>query len=309
MMVGSTFPHGPASSARAAERRSRRLGHEATTARFIRCPRWRWPLSWWSSPSLRSPRWARRPARPRGDIQTSEGIWLDVYDTPLERVPELGDREFATAEERAARDEARRTPGRNIRGPRGSAQDASGAYNAVFSSAKPAGPRTSLVVDPPNGADPGPDAGGAAGRGNPARLAGDADAEHADLRATGARLRGRAIRAGVPAPVRRPAFLQHVADEPPRRTRRSEPWRSVHAGRHAGPQRVPAHRAGRGLRRDRLRHGAGPGLPAHRLFGREPPIEPDPSSPWRLAGALGGGHAGHRDHEFLPEVPRFAARA
>ena len=83
-----------------------------------------------------------------------EGIWLDVYDTPLERAPELGDREFATAEERAARDEARRTPGRNIRGPRGSAQDVSGAYNAVFSSAKPAGPRTSLVVDPPNGRIP-----------------------------------------------------------------------------------------------------------------------------------------------------------
>ena len=84
-----------------------------------------------------------------------QGIWLDVYDTPLERAPELGDREFATAEERAARDLARTTdPGRNIRGPRGSAQDVSGAYNAVFSSAKPAGPRTSLVVDPPNGRIP-----------------------------------------------------------------------------------------------------------------------------------------------------------
>ena len=84
-----------------------------------------------------------------------DGIWLDVYDTPLERAPELGDREFATAEERAARDLARTSdPGRNIRGPRGSAQDVSGAYNAVFSSAKPAGPRTSLVVDPPNGRIP-----------------------------------------------------------------------------------------------------------------------------------------------------------
>ena len=83
-----------------------------------------------------------------------DGIWLDVYDTPFERAPELGDREFATAEERAARDEARMNPGRNRRGPRGSAQDVSGAYNAVFSSAKPAGPRTSLVVDPPNGRIP-----------------------------------------------------------------------------------------------------------------------------------------------------------
>ena len=52
-----------------------------------------------------------------------EGIWVDVYDTPLERAPELGDREFATAEERVARDEARSTdPGRNRRGPRGGAR-------------------------------------------------------------------------------------------------------------------------------------------------------------------------------------------
>ena len=36
-----------------------------------------------------------------------EGIWLDVYDTPFERAAELGDREFATPEERAARDQAR----------------------------------------------------------------------------------------------------------------------------------------------------------------------------------------------------------
>ena len=84
-----------------------------------------------------------------------EGIWVDVYDTPLERAPELGDREFATAEERVARDEARRTdPGRNRRGPSGSPQDVSGAYNGVYSSVKPAGPRTSLVVDPRNGRIP-----------------------------------------------------------------------------------------------------------------------------------------------------------
>ena len=83
------------------------------------------------------------------------GIWLDIYDTPFERAPELGDREFSTAEERAARDQARTGDlGRNRRGPRGSPEDVSGAYNAVFSSAKPAGPRTSLVVDPPNGRIP-----------------------------------------------------------------------------------------------------------------------------------------------------------
>ena len=83
-----------------------------------------------------------------------EGIWLDVYDTPFERAVELGARELATAEERAARDEARMlSPGRNRRGEDGR-QDVAGAYNAVYTSARPAGPSTSLVVDPPNGRIP-----------------------------------------------------------------------------------------------------------------------------------------------------------
>jgi hypothetical protein len=83
-----------------------------------------------------------------------EGIWLDVYDTPLERRDEFGAREFATAEERAARDQARMAnQGRNERSGR-AARDVAGAYNAVYTSAKPAGPRTSLVVDPPSGRIP-----------------------------------------------------------------------------------------------------------------------------------------------------------
>jgi len=74
-----------------------------------------------------------------------EGIWVDVHRTPLERATELGDREFATAEERAARDQ--------IQLDRPSVL-ACEAYNAVYTSAKPAGPRTSLVVDPPDGRIP-----------------------------------------------------------------------------------------------------------------------------------------------------------
>ena len=83
-----------------------------------------------------------------------EGIWLDVYSTPFERPTALGDRELATEEERAARDQARMgSQGRNRRGEDGR-RDVAGAYNAVYTSAKPAGPRTSLVVDPPNGRIP-----------------------------------------------------------------------------------------------------------------------------------------------------------
>ena len=84
-----------------------------------------------------------------------EGIWLDVYATPFERAPEFGTRELATAEERSALDQVRMgDSGRDRRGPPGSSQDVSGAYNAVYTSVKPAGPRTSLVVDPPNGRIP-----------------------------------------------------------------------------------------------------------------------------------------------------------
>ncbi len=74
-----------------------------------------------------------------------EGIWLDVYSTPLERAPGIGEREFATEEERAARDQAALARPPIL---------PSGAYNTVYTSARPAGPRTSLVVDPPDGRIP-----------------------------------------------------------------------------------------------------------------------------------------------------------
>ena len=74
-----------------------------------------------------------------------EGIWLDVYSTPLQRAPGIGEREFATEEERAARDQAALARPPIL---------PSGAYNTVYTSARPAGPRTSLVVDPPDGRIP-----------------------------------------------------------------------------------------------------------------------------------------------------------
>ena len=84
-----------------------------------------------------------------------QGIWLDEFDTPFERPAQSADKEFFTEEERKARDDKTAADaGRNERANRGSAQDVAGAYNAVFTSAKPTGRRTSLVVDPPNGRIP-----------------------------------------------------------------------------------------------------------------------------------------------------------
>jgi hypothetical protein len=84
-----------------------------------------------------------------------EGIWLDEFDTPLERPAKYATREFFTDAERAAQDAERAgSAGRNVRAEVGSRQDVAGAYNAVFTSVKPTGRRTSLVVDPPNGRIP-----------------------------------------------------------------------------------------------------------------------------------------------------------
>ena len=81
-----------------------------------------------------------------------QGIWLDEFDTPLERPAKYANQEFFTDAERTAQDEERSgNAGRNQRAEIGSRQDVAGAYNAVFTSAKPTGRRTSLVVDPPNG--------------------------------------------------------------------------------------------------------------------------------------------------------------
>lgn len=86
-----------------------------------------------------------------------QGIWTDIYQTPLQRPAKYANKEFFTEEERAALDEARAlAPRQNDTGiaKRGTEQDVSGAYNSVFTSLKYTGRRTSLIVDPPDGRIP-----------------------------------------------------------------------------------------------------------------------------------------------------------
>ena len=144
-----------------------------------------------------------------------EGIWLDVWSTPLERAPEIGEREFATEEERAARNQIQldRPP-----------VLPSGAYNTVYTSAKPAGPRTSLVVDPPNGRIPALTA--EAVRRNEieqewrAMLLRNTET----CRNQAPQCAGGEVRAPVAPPLRHDALLQHAGPhEPPRRPGGSEP--------------------------------------------------------------------------------------
>src|SRR5438876_9376997 len=84
-----------------------------------------------------------------------QGIWTDETDTPLQRSPKYASQEFFTEAQRAELDQRRSALlRRDKRVERGTELDVAGAYNAVFTSMKRTGARTSLIVDPPNGRMP-----------------------------------------------------------------------------------------------------------------------------------------------------------
>ncbi len=95
-----------------------------------------------SAPALKTP-WGEP------DLQ---GIWTHEADTPLQRSPKYASQEFFTEAQREELDKERSALlRRDRRVERGTELDVAGAYNAVFTSMKRTGARTSLIVDPPNG--------------------------------------------------------------------------------------------------------------------------------------------------------------
>src|SRR5713226_4030091 len=81
-----------------------------------------------------------------------QGIWTDETDTPLQRSARFANLEVLTEAQRAELDKERSALlRRDRRVERGTELDVAGAYNAVFTSMKRTGARTSLIVDPPNG--------------------------------------------------------------------------------------------------------------------------------------------------------------
>jgi hypothetical protein len=81
-----------------------------------------------------------------------QGIWTDESDTPLQRSPKFANQESFTEAQRAELDKERSALlRRDKRVERGTELDVAGAYNALFTSQKRTGLRTSLIVDPPNG--------------------------------------------------------------------------------------------------------------------------------------------------------------
>ena len=104
--------------------------------------------------SAQAPESAPVPMTPWGEPDL-QGIWTDETNTPLQRPARFANQEFFTEEQRAELDKQRaELLGRDRRVERGTELDVAGAYNAVFTSVKRTGLRTSLIVDPPNGRVP-----------------------------------------------------------------------------------------------------------------------------------------------------------
>ena len=81
-----------------------------------------------------------------------QGIWTEEFDTPVQRSPRYANQEFFTDAQRQELDRRRAAHyGADPRQERGSAADVGGAYNTAFLTIKRVGPRTSMIVDPPNG--------------------------------------------------------------------------------------------------------------------------------------------------------------
>jgi len=85
-----------------------------------------------------------------------QGIWSVELVVPLERPPGVTS-QFYTEKEVAELDRERSEGsvfGNHIRAAPESEADVSGAYNAVFTSQRPTGRRTSMIIDPPDGKIP-----------------------------------------------------------------------------------------------------------------------------------------------------------
>ena len=96
---------------------------------------------------------ARRTPWGEPDFQ---GIWSVELLVPLER-PDGVATEFYTDEQVAELDgqrSERSVFGNHVRAEPGSEADVSGAYNSVFTSQRPTGQRTGMIIDPPDGRVP-----------------------------------------------------------------------------------------------------------------------------------------------------------
>jgi hypothetical protein len=84
-----------------------------------------------------------------------QGIWTDEFDTPFQRPAKFANQEYFTEAQREELDKDRSSLlSNNDRQQRGSELDVAGGYDGVFLTVKRTSPRTSRIVDPPNGLIP-----------------------------------------------------------------------------------------------------------------------------------------------------------
>ena len=98
---------------------------------------------------------APAPQTPWGEPDL-QGLWAVDYVVPMER-PAGVTNEFYTEEEVAELDDLRTGTslfGNHLRAERGTEADVAGAYNSVFTSQRPTGRRTGMIIDPPDGKVP-----------------------------------------------------------------------------------------------------------------------------------------------------------
>lgn len=106
-----------------------------------------------------APAAAGSSAAPVGISKDLSGTWGRITFEPLQRSAANANKELLTEEERAALDQKVTTIVSREADPsrrkRGSEQDVGGAYNSqIYTSHLPTGPRTSMIIDPPDGRIP-----------------------------------------------------------------------------------------------------------------------------------------------------------
>ena len=104
---------------------------------------------------------AQAPASAGASLKTPwgepdlQGIWTEEYDTPLQRPARVANQEFFTEAQRQELDKQRAVHfGEDPRQERGSATRRRRRLQHVLPDIKRAGPRTSMIIDPPNGRMP-----------------------------------------------------------------------------------------------------------------------------------------------------------
>src|SRR5207247_9559721 len=124
--------------------------------------------------------------------------------------------------------------GNHVRRAPGCEAEVAGAYNSVFTSQRPTGRRTAMIIDPPRREDSSADAGSEKEAGNATRIRAGPDAKHRGLQGQVAGLRKWDVWTAVAQTRGDAPVLSDQQCESRRRSRGPKPGRTGH-GRRSAP--------------------------------------------------------------------------